>query len=196
MSDAPDAVRDLATACVASVRSTLAFDLDFRPETLAVLDHYAKEVVSDSEEAILQLVAPMCGAYFGEVLRREIGAARWHAEDDRHRLWRIECESFFLHFNPVGVALEVIHGADAPGWYAHLQFLDDDRSLVESTVTNLGAVKSEDYYRFTTRHEVFQGVAANLAQKPREKGQPVYFGPEIYAAAAEQALDADGHADD
>ncbi|MEO0326440.1 MAG: hypothetical protein AAF447_26065 [Myxococcota bacterium] len=186
-SPGPDAVRDLATACVASVRATLAFDLDFTPDTLAVLDHYAKEVVQEEDATILQLVAPMCGAYFGEVVRRELGAARWHAPDDTYRLWRLELEPAFLHFNPLGVALEVLRGEDAPGWYAHLQFLDDDRSLVASTTENLGAVKAEDYYRFTVRHEVVQGVAANLAEKPRLPGQPVYFGPEVYAAAAEQS---------
>ena len=164
-STVPDSVRDLATACVASVRATLAFDLDFTPETLAVLDHYAKEVVNEGEGAILQLVAPMCGAYFGEVLRRELGAARWHAPGDTYRLWRLELESSFLHFNPLGIALEVIQGEDAPGWYAHLQFLDDDRSLVASTTGNLGAVRTEDYYRFTVRQEVVQGVASNMAEK-------------------------------
>ncbi len=190
IAEAPDAVRDLATACVASVRSTLSFDLDFTPDTLAVLDHYAKEVVNEEEGAILQLVAPMCGAYFGEVVRRELGAARWHAPSDAYRLWRLELETSFLHFNPLGIALEVIQGEDAPGWYAHLQFLDDDQSLVASTTKNLGAVRAEDYYRFTVRQEVVQGVASNLAEKPRRPGQPLFFGPEVYAAAAEQSQEA------
>src|SRR5512139_1481301 len=95
------AVLDLAGACVAAVRKVVGVELDFTPETLPLLDHYARSAQVENE-GVLELVAPMCGAYFGEVVRRALGEARWHCPEGKPEEWRLEFDDCFLHFNPVG----------------------------------------------------------------------------------------------
>jgi hypothetical protein len=188
----PQTVLDLATACRASVLATVGVELDFEPETLPILDHYAKnhralaagEKVrpgkrktrtagtgkAESDE-LLGLVAPMCGAYFGEVLRHRFEAMRWHAPDEDHGLWRLEAESVFLFFNPVGTAVEVIEEKDAPGWGAHLRVRPTDRETVRSALELFGDVRDSDYYSFTVRFEVLEQVMETLGRQARDRGE-------------------------
>ena len=163
--DTPQHVADLATACVASVKATLGMTLDLSVETLPVLDHYAHEVLEASEDELLSLTAPMCGAYYGEILRRRFAGFRWHAPRDAFESWRLELEPAFLFFNPVGVALEVITEADAPGFHAHLGLRPADRKEVERAVALFGDARHQDYYSFTLRAEVLEQAMEALGRK-------------------------------
>jgi hypothetical protein len=191
----PQTVLDLATACRASVLATVGVELDFEPETLPILDHYAKHHrelaagekvrpgkkskaktsakpagTTESDE-LLGLVAPICGAYFGEVLRHRFDTMRWHAPDDDHGLWRLEAESVFLFFNPIGAAMEVIEGKDAPGWGAHLRVRPTERETVRGALELFGDVRDSDYYSFTVRFEVFEQVMETLGRQARDRGE-------------------------
>ena len=183
----PQHVVDLATACVASVNATVGVELDFTPETLPILDHYARGL-EQSEDEILQLIAPMCGAYFGEVVRRRLEAARWHAPEDELADWRIEHERVFLYFNPVGVALEVITEADAAGWSAHFEVSPKDREAVRQSVELYGDVRPKDYYTFAMRYEVVQQVAEALVRAAKARGEEKKtFGSQDYRSSARSA---------
>ena len=184
----PQSVLDLATACRASVLATIGVELDFEPETLPILDHYAKhhrELAAGEKirpgrakskggaaerEELLALVAPICGAYFGEVLRHRFEALRWHAPDEDHGLWRLEGEPVFLFFNPIGTAVEVMKEKDAPGWGAHLRVRSNDREAVRAALELFGDVRDRDYYSFTVRYEVFEQVMEVLGRQARERG--------------------------
>ncbi|MAQ18466.1 MAG: hypothetical protein CMN30_27155 [Sandaracinus sp.] len=181
MSDrAPDHVEDLASACMASVRATVGVDLDLSADTLPILDHYAHEVLDVSAEDILQLTAPMCGAYFGEVLRRRFGGLRWHAPKDEPANWRLELEPAFLFFNPVGIAIEVITEADAPGWHAHLGLRPEDREEVERSVAVFGDTRESDYYSFAIRGEVIEQALEALGRLAAGR-DPASFDAQAYA---------------
>jgi len=176
----PTHVQDLATACIASVKATLGVELDFGHETLPLLDHYAREHVEAAAEEILQLVAPMTGAYFGEVVRRHVQTARWHAPVDQYPEWRLEMEQVFQCFNPIGIALEVISGADSDGWHAHVRTLERDAPLVKHATQLFGAVREDDYYTFSLRFETIEQVFEALARQ-LEKGNEPFFGTQDYA---------------
>jgi len=198
----PQTVLDLATACRASVLATVGVELDFEPETLPILDHYAKhhrELAAGEKvrpgkrktktttgkvesDELLGLVAPMCGAYFGEVLRHRFDAMRWHAPDDEHGLWRLEAESVFLFFNPIGTAVEVIEEKDAPGWGAHLRVRPNDREAVRGALELFGDVRDSDYYSFTVRFEVFEQVMETLGRQARERSERRFWESAEYDA--------------
>lgn len=166
----PTDIVDLATACVASVNATVGVELDFSADTLPLLDHYAKQVLDSPEEEIIDLVAPMCGAYFGEVVRRRFEGARWHAPKEEHAEWRIEFEHAFLYFNPVGVALDIVLEGDGP-LPSHLQVKQADKELVEHALSVYGDVRESDYYSFSVRLEVIEQVLAALARQSEEPEQ-------------------------
>jgi len=70
------AVMDLSVACVTSVKNASGMELDLTQDTLPILDHYAGLIDSPRDE-IASLVAPISGAYFGELLIRQLEDGRW-----------------------------------------------------------------------------------------------------------------------
>lgn len=179
--DTPQHVADLATACVASVKATVGMTLDLSVDTLPVLDHYAHEVLEASEDEILSLTAPMCGAYFGEILRRRFAGFRWHAPKDAFDEWRLELEPAFLYFNPVGIALEVITEADAPGYHAHLGLRPEDREEVERSVALFGDARQSDYYSFAVRSEVLEQALEALGRQIAGQDSPKTYSHTDYS---------------
>ena len=96
-----------------------------------------------------ELIAPAAGAYFGEVVRAH--HARRALVRPRRRLPRrtgSSSSAFFLYFNPIGVAMEVVAGEDADGWGAHFQVLDDARQAVQRFARKHG--RAVDSRRTTT----------------------------------------------
>lgn len=180
----PSDIGDLAQACVRFVKDAIGIDLDYTGDTLPVLDHYIRSRLEVSADEILALLAPTTGAYFGEVVRRGIGGARWHTAGEAYPSYRLEFEPFFLSFNPIGIAVEVITRIDAGDWNAHFSVLDDARTTVEQALQVNPAVEEDDYYTFSVRYEVLQQVAELLgAIESRSRGQRRTFGPDVYRAA-------------
>ncbi len=89
-----------------------------------------------------------------------------------------------MHFNPVGVAHEVILGEDAPGWQAHLEVLPSDRGLLEQALSRMGEIEADDYYTLSVRYEVLAQVIAVLEAAQVARGEAGRrFPREVYLAA-------------
>ena len=182
MSEASE-VLDLANACLSVVKSSVGVELDFTQDTLPVLDHYAR-LEDPSDDAILHLLAPMLGAYFGEVVRRSLQDARWFSPRGDYSDWRIEFERCFLHFNPVGIAADVLTRGRATGWNGQLEMLGEDRPAVAAALDLFGSVRESDYHRFSVRFEAIEQAHDALIRKAAEAGKSaVFFSAEAYAAA-------------
>jgi hypothetical protein len=180
---APTVITDLAEACVRFVRDAVGLTLDYTPDTLPVLDHYLKEGARGAKSEIRELLAPAAGAYFGEVVRRSLDGAHWHAPEHDYAAYRLEFESFFLGFNPLGVALEVLLQNDAPEWGAHFHMLDEAREPVREALERSAAVDPDDYYTLSMRFETIEQVGDLLSAMESTQPTPRHFGPEIYRVA-------------
>jgi hypothetical protein len=180
---APPVIAQLADGCVRFVQQALNLPLDYTPETLPILDHYVRERGRDGREEIAGLLAPPTGAYFGEVARRSLSHVRWHCHGDEYDSFRLEFEPFFLSFNPIGVATEVIREGQATGPGAFFDVLDEARDLLKEALAKHARVPTEDYYTFTMRYEVLEQVTALLFALEAERKERRHFGPEVYRAA-------------
>lgn len=202
--DLPGPIADSAAACVRFVQDALQLALDFTPETLPILDHYVRTraVIGAGQagiggagqagEEVRDLLTPALGAYFGEVVRRSFPGIRWHvpaADPEDFTAYRLEFDAIFLHFNPLGVAREVLEQDDIEGFGASFQVLDEARAAIESALEQGGAVAAEDYYSFTIRFETLESVISVLAGlEQQHENTPRHFGPEVYRAASGEVL--------
>lgn len=185
--DVPSVVLDLADSCVRFVKRALRIELDYTPDTLPILDHYLREAHGIEREEILNLVAPAAGAYFGEVVRRQLGPGRWHWVSDDFSECRIEFDRCFLSFNPIGSALEAVTGEEADGYGSSLSLLPEDEGLVRASLERTGDVREDDFYRLAVRFEVLEQVVGLLVEKAIARDElSRRFGPEVYAALREQ----------
>jgi len=159
------AVIDLTVACVTSVKNATGMELDLSQDTLPILDHYATLIDSPREE-IVSLVAPMSGAYFGELLRRLLDDGHWVIDPDEYAEWRLQFERCSLSFNPIGIALEVLLGQDLPGWGTQLQTAPRDQARIERALEVYGDVRDRDYYTFSVRFEAIEQAYLGLLNNP------------------------------
>ena len=192
-------IEELVRACTEYVRRAVGIELDGTPDTLPILDHYLANLGEvDRTDEILELVVLAAGAYFGEVVRRTLGHGRWHLEAGDPTGNRLELEHVFLFFNPMGMAREAIASAEQPGWMAHLEVLPRDRPLLEQSLSRMGDVREDDYYRLAVRFEVIEQVVSALegASVSRDAQGELFelFTPAVYAATA-RALRGEGSAD-
>jgi hypothetical protein len=186
-SDPPEVVRDLAEACVRYVKRALDIELDFTPDTLPLLDHYLRSAQDVSQEEVLNLVAPAAGAYFGEVVRRQLGPGRWHWVEGDLSACRLEFVRCFLSFNPIGSALGAMLGGNADHFGGDPALLPEDAPLVRESLARVGGVREDDYYRLSVRFEVIEQIVSLLIDKAIAQNElSRRFGPEVYAALREQ----------
>src|SRR5262245_51798976 len=135
----PAAIAEWAEACRAFVKEAVGVELDYTPETLPILDHYVRghatgKDVQRARTEIRDLLTPPLGAYFGEVVRRNFPGVRWHIpgyDPSDYTGYRLEFETIFLHFNPMGIAREALEQTDVPGFGANFQVLDEARQELE-----------------------------------------------------------------
>lgn len=173
---------DLAHTCVAAVQRALGIELDFTQDTLPILDHYVS-MAQGTKAEVIELLAPMAGAYFGEVVRRSVGPARWFAPGTDYDRYRLEFENAFLHFNPLGMVVESILNGPADGWNAHLQMLPQDRESVQASLDALGGVRDSDYYRTSLRFEAIEQVYLVVSHLALSAGEDTpYYSHEVYEA--------------
>ena len=184
--DLPAQIRDWAEACRAFVKEALKLELDYTPDTLPVLDHYVRENAKDASGEVRELLTPTLGAYFGEVVRRSLDAegVRWHAPGEAFMQYRLEFDAIFLHFNPLGVAVEVMTDDDAEGYGAHFQLLDEARARVEEALEQSESISAEDYYTFTMRFETLELVTSILLGLEQQQPATRRFGRDVYRAAS------------
>jgi hypothetical protein len=183
----PELIRELSDACVRFVERAVGIRLDYTADTLPILDHYLQSAAGIERAEIMSLVAPAAGAYFGEVVRQQLGAKRWHIEDE-HEGFRLEFEHIFLTFNPIGAALEAIWRREAEGFGANVAVLPESEGSVKDSLERMGDVRPDDYFRLAVRFEVIEQVAELLTEIAAHKNETHRrFGPEIYAAFRERS---------
>jgi hypothetical protein len=193
--EAPASIADAARACVRFVQESLQLVLDFTPDTLPFLDHYVRTRagVGEAAEEVRDLLTPPLGAYFGEVVRRALPGVRWHVPGHDpldYTAYRLEFETIFLHFNPLGIAREALEQTDVPGFGANFQVLDEARGELERALEQAGVVSLDDYYTFSVRYETLEHVSSVLsALEVKTQSTPRTFGPEVYRVAAGESLD-------
>ena len=185
-------VHELAGACVTYVHRAVGIELDFTPETLPILDHYLLQV-GKTEEGLTELIVASAGAYFGEVLVRTIGQMRWHLEENELDHWRIEVDHVFLFFNPLGMVREAVAQAEVPGCFAHLEVLPRDRPILDQSLSHMGDVREDDYYRLAVRYEVIEQVVLALeGASMSRKSEGEIFLPSVYDVTARALRGDDG----
>jgi hypothetical protein len=82
---------------------------------LAFVDHYLSLLRDETREPIITLVAAGAGAWFGELLRREMGG-QWIGDGSDPRRLRLLLEPQFVHLSPVDMAYEAIFASEVePG---------------------------------------------------------------------------------
>jgi len=159
------AIQDLTVACVTSVKNATGLELDLTQDTLPILDHYA-ELVDSPRDEVVSLLAPMCGAYFGEVLRRHLQDGNWDCAPETPEDWRLRFEHCPLELNPIGVALEVLTRREAVGWGSHLQMAPAERAKVDRALSVFGDVREDDFFRFGVRFEGVEQAYRALLNNP------------------------------
>lgn len=163
--DTNTAIMDLAVACVTSVKNATGLELDLTQDTLPILDHYA-ELAESPHDEVVSLLAPMCGAYFGEVLRRHLDDGMWDCASAEHKDWRLKFERCSLELNPIGVALEVLTGREAGEWGSQLQMAPADRAQAKRALSVYGDVDEADFYKFSVRFEGVEQAYRALLNNP------------------------------
>jgi hypothetical protein len=184
----PARVREYAEQAVAYVKRALGVTLEYDSNTLPLLDHYLRSV-GDAEGAAVKLVIATSGAYFGEVVRRNLGG-RWELQptgdaepktgvDDAD--WRVVLPTG-LNFSPVGFVASALAQADVEEFDSELDAPARMRPYVQQTLSRMGEVSVEDYYSLCGRldtlehvHEVLVAVAAQMmgdAADPEPDAEP------------------------
>jgi hypothetical protein len=160
MSKTPDQVSEYVRAAVEFVKRAVGMVLDGSDESLAVLDHYVAQVPRD-QPAIVQLVAPAVGAYFGEVVRRRYGG-EWRLTGEP-AAWRLSLEGDALSFAPVGVAAAAVCRAEVEGYDAEVAIDPAHREEIETMLEGAVPVTEECFYSLTGRFETIHYLLDLLA---------------------------------
>jgi hypothetical protein len=161
----PGKVQEYAEQAVAYVRRSLGMTLEFDSDTLPVLDHYLRSVPKD-QSAATELIVVTSGAYFGEVVRRQLGG-RWELNEDP-KLWRVVLPAG-LSFSPAGLAASAIMQAELADLDTAIDAPARMKTYVQQALERMGDVSEDAYYSLSGRldtiehlHEVLVTVAAQL----------------------------------
>ena len=167
--DPPEEIRELSENCVEYVKRTIGFELDYTLETLPAVDEYARQVREQIEERpeLMPLLSRAVGAYFGEVLRRNLGGF-WRIPSPNVNDWQLCMHTAFLWFNPVGVACDALAGDDEHGGPSSpIRVAPEDRDLVKNRLPDM---EPEEYYLLSTRAEVVELVLETLHASMEARG--------------------------
>ena len=180
----PEPLPDYVTACLEYVRRALKMELDFTPETLPLLDHYAKlsrETIRERPE-LAPLITRACGAYFGELVRARLSGF-WRIPTINVHDWSVCLSTVFLWFNPIGIAYDaVFSGTDHDGPRSMLRVAPEQHDFLEQRLAQLPPLPEDEYYSFSTRFEVLEVATEALYAKLIEEGyEGTEFTEEDYA---------------
>ncbi|MCH9681318.1 MAG: hypothetical protein K0V04_07790 [Deltaproteobacteria bacterium] len=172
------------------VRRSLEFELDGSTTSLAVVDHYLSMARDEDREPIVSLIAAGAGAYFGELIRREIGAT-WVGDGREPRRLRLLVQPQFVHFSPIDQAYEAIAGAPlsaddpriAPGPAFDGAFglepprpnqpeEEGDAQWLVDRLAELPPVAEDQFHSLTCRFETLQLMLELLATRQASQGRP------------------------
>lgn len=168
----PLPIRDLCQSLTDFVERAVGIRPDFTPETLPLVDHYAKltrESLSERPE-VLDLAAQGLGAYFGEVVRRHL-AGFWVVPSPNFHDWLVCGRAAFVAINPIGVGYEaLVFGGESPGPSSQLRLASKDREFVELRLKSLPEVPEEEFFSLATRFDVLHIVYDAVLGKAESEG--------------------------
>jgi hypothetical protein len=161
------------------------------PTALAFVDHYLSLSRDETREPIITLVAAGAGAWFGELVRREIGG-EWIGDGTDPRRLRLLLEPQFLHFSPVDMAYEAIlaeevqpgdpripDGAELDGSF-HLRKRPapgdpagepTDHDWVTERLADTAPLPEDQFYSLTVRFETLSMILELLASRDLARGR-------------------------
>jgi hypothetical protein len=182
---APEGIDELVRACLDYVRRSLGTELDFTPETLPLLDHYLNEVREELTEKpeLAELTAHAAGAYFGEVLRRQISGF-WRTPSASLHDFQICSSVAFVSINPFGVAYDALYASTEHGGpRSNLRLAPEDHGYIAARLATVPEVPEDQYYLLTTRMEVIDITVEALRARLEEEGySELEYTPEDYEA--------------
>ncbi len=213
-SDAPDSsaqagtgalVAQLSAAFCEQVRRALDVELcdDLGSAALAYVDHYLGLLGDEDREPIISLVAANAGAWFGELIRREIGGM-WIGDGVDPRRLRLLLEPQFVHFSPVDMAYEaILSAAPEPGdpRVPEGAILDSafhlrkrpltgfehepaDHDWIIDRLSEAPPVPEDQFFSLTGRFETLEQILELLASREIERGrEPTRYHLNDYIAA-------------
>jgi hypothetical protein len=183
----PEPIPDYVTACLEYVRRALKVDLDFTPETLPLLDHYAtlsRETIREKPE-LAPLITRAAGCYFGEVVRAKL-TGFWRVPTINVHDWSICSTAVFLWFNPIGIAYDALYsGTEHDGPRSMLRVAPDEHEFLAQRLAALPPLPEDEYFSFSTRFEVIEVATEALHAKLVASGyEETQFGLEDYEAGS------------
>lgn len=168
----PDPIEELTLSALEYVSRAVGVALDFTPDTLGILDHYAgiARVEIAQRPELVSLIVPALGAYFGEVVRARF-AGFWRMPSSNPHDWAVCSRVTFLAINPLGVAYDAVFaGTDHDGPRSMLRVAPDDREYLDRRLSTVPPVSEDEYFLFSTRFEVLEIASEALAAKMEEEG--------------------------
>ena len=176
----PKQVSDLAEMARAGAAHVTGVEPDYTPETLPLLDQYLKEVPADATEEVTQLIVASTGCYYGEVLRRLLNG-RWAVPSGAPESWRVELNSCFLYFYPVGMAGDVFTRGKDPEYDGAMATTDELHETLAEVLASAAPLSEEEYYSLSGRVDVLQLATDWLTgQSLAIFKKAVYFSAENY----------------
>lgn len=169
----PSELEQLCRSCQDYVSRALGFELDYTSDTLPLLDHYLISARTDvaGRPELERLLARVVGAYFGEVLVRQLGLFWRMPSADEYR-WRVCGRDCFLAVNPVGIAHANLSGSvEHAGPSSELMLAQEDQEFVRERLASLPEVRDEDFFLFSTRYDALEVACAALAEQKHHDGQ-------------------------
>jgi hypothetical protein len=189
-------VKSLVEAFTEQVQRALRVELDGSTTSLAFVDHYLSLARDEDREPIVSLLAAGAGAYFGELVCREIGGT-WVGDGRDPRRLRLLVEPQFVHFSPVDQAYEAIAGrsldiddprvAMGPAFDSAFGLAppradaaaeeddtpgEDDAQWLAERLAELPPVPEDEFHSLTCRFETLQLMLQLLAAKHVGEGLP------------------------
>jgi hypothetical protein len=180
-------VDDLVRSFREQVRRAVGVELDDSTTSLAFVDHYLRLAQSETRESIAMLVGAGAGAYYGELIRREIGAT-WIGDGEDPRRLRLLVAPQFLYFSPVDQALQAIVASAEEPELRESFAIDDafhvpenaatrddggepDGPWLEARLSERPPVPEDEFYTLTCRFETLQLMLELLATKHAAEGR-------------------------
>lgn len=182
---APEPIADLVRACLEYVKRSLGTDLDFTPDTLPLLDHYLREVREElaAKPELAQLTAHAAGAYFGEVLRRQMRGF-WRLPSNNLHDFQVCSSVAFVSINPFGVAYDALYDStEHDGPRSNLRLAPEDHQYIAARLATVPELPDDQYYLLSTRIEVIEITVEALRARLDEEGYAeLEYTPEDYDA--------------
>jgi hypothetical protein len=156
---------------------------------LAFVDHYLSLSRDETREPIVTLVAAGAGAWFGELVRREMGG-QWIGDGSDPRRLRLLLEPQFIHFSPVDMAYEAIFASEVEAgdpriptgagaeldatFHLRKRSADaepSDHDWVTERLADTSPLPEDQFYSLTVRFETLTLILELLATRDIARGR-------------------------